>query len=124
MAQVLVKQTDFEVRVGPKPRRFYSAITVFMIAIVLKGFWPSYFGPLLRGVAARPWVIHLHGIVFIGWMALLLTQVVLVSLGRTAVHRKIGTAGMIYGCLVVVMGLVVGFAAPILHLANGEWNDL
>jgi hypothetical protein len=104
-----------------KPR-FFVAIAIFMTVIVAVGFWPSYYGPLLRGVAARPLVIHLHGIVFIGWMALLLAQVALVATGRTAAHRKVGTAGIVYGFLVIAMGLVVGFAAPILHVAAGEWD--
>src|SRR5262245_7358562 len=93
-----------------------------MVAIMLIGFWPSYFGPLLRGAAARPLVIHMHGIVFVGWMALLLAQVILVAGGRTATHRMVGSIGIVYGGLVLIMGLVVGFAAPIMHLAAGEWN--
>jgi hypothetical protein len=104
-----------------KPR-FFVAIAILMTVIVAVGFWPSYYGPLLRGVAVRPLVIHVHGIVFIGWMALLLTQVALVATGRTAAHRKVGTAGIVYGFLVIAMGLVVGFAAPILHLADHEWD--
>jgi len=97
-------------------------MAAFMTAIVLAGFWPSYYGPLLRGAAARPWVLHLHGAVFIGWMVLLLTQVALVATGRTAAHRKLGRVGIGYGFLVLIMGVVVSFAAPLLHLAAGEWD--
>jgi len=94
-----------------------------MSVTVVVGFWPSYFGPLLlQGNALRPWVIHLHGVVFIGWMALLLTQVVLAATGRVRAHRKIGNLGILYGCLVLIMGLVVTFAAPILHVRAGEWD--
>jgi len=109
---------------GPRPvrGRFYVGIALFMTAIVVAGFWPSYFGPLFHGNVARPWVIQLHGLVFVGWMALLLAQVVLVSRGRTRLHRKLGTFGIVYGCLVLAMGLVVSFAAPLLHLAAGEWD--
>ena len=108
----------------PRPvrGRFYVGIALFMTAIVVAGFWPSYFGPLFHGNVARPWVIQLHGLVFVGWMALLLAQVVLVSRGRTRLHRKLGTFGIVYGCLVLAMGLVVSFAAPLLHLAAGEWD--
>jgi hypothetical protein len=41
-----------------KRPRFYVAITAFMSMVVLVGFWPSYFGPLLHGVADRPWMIQ------------------------------------------------------------------
>lgn len=66
-------------RVGHTPwqstiRWCYVGIVLLMIAIVLAGFWPSYFGPLTRGVVQHPWVIHLHAATFMGWMALLLTR--------------------------------------------------
>jgi hypothetical protein len=115
---------------GHSPRRsvpragfgFYTCIAVLMTAIVITGFWPSYYGPLLRGAALRPWILHVHGAIFMGWMVLLLAQVSVVAMGRTAVHRKLGAFGIAYGFLVLIMGLVVSFAAPLLHLAAGEWD--
>jgi hypothetical protein len=107
----------------PRARRFYVGIALFMIIIVLAGFWPSYFRPLSRGVVDKwPWVIHLHAATFIGWMALLLTQVLLVSTGRTRIHRKLGTFGIGYGILVIFIGLVVSFALQIHHLAVDGWE--
>jgi hypothetical protein len=102
--------------------RFYSAIAVFMTMIVVVGFWPSYFGPLLRGNVERPFVIQLHGVVFVGWMTLLLAQVALVAMGRTKTHRQVGNIGVIYGFLVLAMGLTAGIASPVMHLAKGEWE--
>ena len=109
-------------RLVPRLRGFYVGMALLMTAIVLAGFWPSYFGLLVRGAAARPWVIHVHAAVFIGWMVLLLVQVALVASGRTRAHRKLGTFGMGYGVLVLVIGLVVSFASPVLHLVAGEWE--
>jgi hypothetical protein len=108
-------------RVEARSRGFYLVITIFMIAVVIAGFWPSYFGPLLRGAAPRPWAIHLHGAVFVGWMALLLIEVLLVSLGRIQLHRTIGNVGMVYGCLVFITGVIAAFVGPVLHVRNGEW---
>jgi hypothetical protein len=102
--------------------RFYVALSAFMCLLVLVGFWPTYFGPLLRGVSSRPWVIQIHGVVFVGWMSLLVAQVVLAATGRTRAHRKLGTAGIAYGFLVLAMGLVVSFAAPLIHLKAGDWD--
>jgi uncharacterized membrane protein len=97
-------------------------LSVFMTAIVIIGFWAPYFGPLLRGAASRPWWIHLHGIVFVGWMLLLLGQVLLASQGRIQQHRFLGKIGIVYGSLVVIVGVVVAISASILHLENGDWS--
>ena len=90
--------------------------------MVVVGFWPSYFGPLMRGGVTRPWIIHLHGAVFSGWMALLLLQVSLASTGRVRLHRRVGSIGIAYGALVLGLGIVVSFAAPVLHVRAGEWT--
>lgn len=103
-------------------RRFYVAITLILMAMVIRGFWPSYFGPLLSGGVTRPWIIHLHGVVFSGWMLLLLVQVSLVSTGRVHMHRRVGNVGIAYGAFVLGIGLVVSFVAPVLHVRAGEWT--
>jgi len=101
--------------------RFYVGVAAFMTLMVLVGFWPSYFGQFLRsGLPDRPWVIHLHGLIFVGWMVLLVAQVILVAGGRTQAHRRVGTFGIAYGFLVLAMGLVVSIAAPVLHFRAGE----
>ena len=103
-------------------RRFYVAITLILMGIVVRGFWPSYFGPLLNGGVTRPGIIHLHGAVFSGWMVLLLAQVSLVATGRVRMHRRFGNVGIAYGTLVLGIGLVVSFVAPVLHVRAGEWT--
>ena len=110
------------VRTLPRPRTFYLGITLILIAMVVRGFWPSYFGPLLSGGVTRPWIIHLHGMIFVGWMGLLLAQVSLVVTGRVRLHRRVGNIGIAYGALVLVIGLAVSFAAPVLHVRAGEWT--
>ncbi len=104
-------------------RRFYVVVTLLLIGLVAKGFWPSYYGPLVSGPAApRPWVIHLHGAIFTGWMLLLFLQVLLIAVGRLAAHRRVGAIGIGYGLLVFVIGTVVSFTAPIAHIQAGDWS--
>ncbi|MSU25251.1 MAG: hypothetical protein EXS32_15715 [Opitutus sp.] len=94
-----------------------------LFGIVLKGFWPSYFGPMLGGPSApRAWVMHLHGAIFTGWMLLLLLQVGLAATGRLAAHRRVGTFGIGYGVVLWVVGLVVSWAAPLMHIRAGDWT--
>src|SRR4030095_12541465 len=52
----------------------YLAISLAIAGTVVWGFWPSYFGPLLAGSVTRPWFIHAHATVFLGWVALLIAQ--------------------------------------------------
>jgi ABC-type Na+ efflux pump permease subunit len=86
-----------------------------MAITILIGFWPTYFGPLISGSLAKQPIIHFHGGVFMGWIALFTTQAVLASTGRIALHRKVGKVGIAYGVLIVVVGLATTFN----QLANG-----
>lgn len=100
---------------------FYVALGVLCTALVVAGFWP-YFAPLFVGaVLERPWVIHVHAAIFSGWLVLLMTQMALVSLRKPRIHRQLGKFGIAYGILIFVVGLVVSFAAPLFHVAAGEW---
>jgi hypothetical protein len=102
--------------------RFYVGLAAFMTGIVMVGFWPTYFGPMLRGHIERPLVIQIHGLIFVGWMALFISQVVLAARGRVDLHRRIGRVGIWYGWLVLAMGIVAGPAASVLHIRAGEWT--
>src|SRR5688572_16576203 len=101
---------------------FYVGLAFFMVAIVLIGFWPSYYGQLLGGIPDRPLLLHAHGAIFTGWMALLVTQVILAWSGKVQMHRRIGRWGIAYGFLVLAIGIAVGLAAPVMHAESGEWT--
>ena len=105
-----------------RSHQFYIGLTLFLIATVVTGFWPSYFGTFLRGGVARPLVMHVHGAVFTGWMALLFLQVGLAATGRVRTHRRVGTFGIWYGAAVLIMGCIATFAAPVIHVHRGEWT--
>jgi chorismate-pyruvate lyase len=107
---------------GLNRHRFFLFVTLLLIAIVLRGFWPSYFGLLASGGVTKPWIIHLHGAIFTGWLALLLLQVALASTGRIGLHRRVGQFGIAYGATVLIIGLVVSVAAPVIHVNAGEWT--
>ncbi|MEX2178961.1 MAG: hypothetical protein WD801_09645 [Gemmatimonadaceae bacterium] len=92
-----------------------------MIFVVIWGFWP-YFASPFGGEVRRPLVIHVHAVVFSGWMALLLTQVILAANRRIDLHRRVGRFGIGYGVVVLFMGLVASFVAPAEHVRAGRWT--
>ena len=101
--------------------RFYVGVALLIAAITLAGFAPSLNASLFEGVG-RPWFIHLHAAVYVGWLLLLIVQSVIAAQGRIALHRRVGNFGIAYGCLVLVLGVIVTLAAAVVHIAAGEWT--
>jgi len=97
---------------------FALGLVAVMMAIVLAGFWP-YFSTLPSGPEAH-WIIHVHAAVFSGWMLLYLAQVWLVYRRRVAAHQALGRFGIYYGLLVLLFGVVVTVAAPVLSVQEGR----
>lgn len=98
---------------------FFSGMALLILATVFVGFARTYY---LAGVFRAPLpspIIHLHGAAFSCWILLLVTQTSLVSAGRVDIHRRLGIAGFLLACVMVVLGvaaatnaLVRGFAPP------------
>lgn len=96
-------------------RGFYLGLALLMTAFAVGGFWRTYWGPLLSGTLDLHWLLHLHGIVFTLWLALLITQTRLVFRGRTQMHQKLGKyVGVFWGFAVITVGLsaVFGHISP------------
>lgn len=102
------------------PRRLYVGLALLAIAIAFVGFWRTYFGPLLAGVVDRPAIIHFHAIVYVGWLAIFLTQVALAATGRIAAHMRLGRIAIGYGVLVIAVGLLATFGMFVLRVRAGE----
>jgi hypothetical protein len=99
----------------------YLGIALVFAGIVTWGFWRSYFAPLLSGTAERPFIVHLHAAVFVGWVLLLVAQAALAATGHVRFHRQIGLAGMAYGAFVFLIGVMVSIGAPALRVRAGDF---
>lgn len=85
---------------------FFSGMALAMLAAVFVGFAHSYF---LAGIFKAPLpnlLIHLHGAAFSCWILLLVTQTSLISAGRVDLHRRLGIAGFLLGCAMVILGVL------------------
>jgi FtsH-binding integral membrane protein len=86
--------------------RFFPGMTWLMLVTVFVGFAPSYY---LAGASREPlpMVVHIHALVFSCWILLLITQTTLTASGRINVHRRLGIAGFILACLMLIVGVWV-----------------
>ena len=75
---------------------------------------------MLRGAYDRHWIFHVHGAVFLGWMALLVVQTSLAARRRTREHMALGRWGFVVGVAVFVLGVVVSIAIIRAGYADGE----
>jgi len=81
-------------------------MALLLLAAVFLGFAHSYY---LAGILRAPlpsFIIHLHGAAFTCWIILLVTQTSLVSAGRVDIHRRLGIAGFLLACLMIVLGVL------------------
>lgn len=112
-----------------KERIFFTTMAAAMLAICLWGFAstfylrmiappaiPSYLDPPGTGMRA---LFVVHGLVFTGWMALLMVQSSLVGAGNLRLHRAIGEkAYILYGLMlataipVATYGAIHGYHVP------------
>lgn len=69
-------------RAIPQRRPLYVSLSALMAVMAAVGFWPTYYGPLVRLGLTQPLLIHAHAILFTGWLALFMAQVMLAATGR------------------------------------------
>jgi hypothetical protein len=98
------------IQAARKRTRFsvYLALAMLAAAIAIAGFWRTYFGALFSLKSHAEWLVHVHAAVFMGWIVLVGAQAHLAMRGRIALHKRVGRFGMVYGMVLVVVGL--GFA--------------
>ena len=101
-----------------RDRIFYSGMAVAMAITVFAGFAPSYYLRTVTGPAVTPTgattltpLVHLHGVLFSGWVLLFVVQTALVAQHRTRVHQRLGIAGGVLAVSMVLVGTATAIAA-------------
>lgn len=95
---------------APPGRRFdhlfFSGMALLLLVTVFVGFARTYY---LAGILSAPLpspIIHVHGAAFSLWILLLITQTSLVASSRVRIHRRLGVAGFLLACLMVILGVL------------------
>lgn len=99
--------TDGLPATGGRDDGFFLRGAIAMAVVIVAGF--SVQLAMGRSTFASPPLVHAHAFVFMGWVALYLTQNVLATTGRVDLHRRLGWIGAVWivpmlalGCLVTV----------------------
>ena len=85
--------------------RFFLRSAIIMAAIIVIGFSTQL--AMGRSTFASPVRVHVHAILFMGWVAIYLTQNVLVAIDRVDVHRRLGWVAAVWMVPMVVSGFLV-----------------
>ena len=87
--------------------RFFVRGAVIIALTIVAGFSVQYL--MGRSTFYAPPLVHAHAIVFMGWVAIYLTQNLLIGSGRVDIHRKLGWIAVgwlgpmvLLGCLVTL----------------------
>jgi hypothetical protein len=85
--------------------RFFFALACSMGATLTAGFMFQL--AMGRSSFAVPLIYHFHGVVFFGWIALVLTQTWLMASGNVAAHKRLGWLSALWVPLMVALGLAI-----------------
>ncbi|MEO1921144.1 hypothetical protein T8S45_09595 [Blastomonas marina] len=85
--------------------RFFVIMAFVMSAIIVAGFSVNL--AMGRSSFAVPWQYHVHGVIFMGWIALFLAQHVTIASGNMALHRRIGRFAWFWVPTMVAAGIMI-----------------
>ncbi len=83
---------------------FFGGIAALLIGYVLLGFWPSYFAGGLILTPLPSLLVHLHALLFVGWIVMFAVQIWLVGSARTPTHRHVGHLIAWWALAIAVVG--------------------
>lgn len=89
---------------------FFVRLSIVMAAIIIFGF-AQFAARGMVDLPAVPQWVHLHGVLMLGWLAILVTQNLLIQRGKIALHRKIGRLGGGLALMICLTGLYTGYMA-------------
>lgn len=87
----------------------FVGFAIAMIAVSIAGFAPSLLHPFARRAPLSP-LAAAHGLVFFAWQSLFLAQTLLVATHRTAMHRRLGLAGVFLYSAMIPLGFATTVA--------------
>jgi hypothetical protein len=99
--------TSSNLRLEPSvgDERFFLKSAIVMALVIVFGF--SLQLAMGRSTFASPVRVHIHAVLFMGWVAIYVLQNTLVATGRIALHRQLGWFAVVWAAAMVVSGIVI-----------------
>ncbi len=107
--------------------RFFTMMATAAVATVFFGFAPTYYFKSFTHTAVYPTglpvspslpaLIHVHALAFSAWILLFLVQTTLIAADRPRLHRRLGVAGAVLACFMVIVGVMTAMKG-----ARDGWN--
>ena len=88
-----------------RERRFFLIMAIAMSATIIAGF--SLNLAMARSTFAVPLLYHVHGVIFMGWLALFIAQSYTIATGRRALHVQLGKVAYLWVPLMVAAGIAI-----------------
>jgi hypothetical protein len=99
---------------------FYSATALASAVSVFVGFSRTYYLRSLFATPRLPTLTHIHGAAFTLWTLFFVGQTLLVSAGRTDIHRRMGWAGSVFALGITALGGIMTFRSVRTGYARGR----
>jgi hypothetical protein len=96
--------------------QFYVRMAYACAAVAVIGFAPTYWIPLFTGTLNAAPIVHLHALVFFGWLTLVIVQTKLAASRQLTRHRELG----VFGVAVATAMCFVGIATAINSISQSE----
>jgi hypothetical protein len=85
--------------------RFFLWSAYAMAAVIVAGFSLSIV--MARSTFAAPPIVHVHAVVFMGWVGIYVLQNVFAATGNRAMHKRLGWLAVGWMPLMLVMGIAI-----------------
>lgn len=85
--------------------RLFTALIFVMAGVIIAGF--SLNLAMGRSSFTAPLAYHVHGMIFMGWLALVVAQAVTIATGQIALHRQLGRLAYIWVPAMIAAGAMI-----------------
>jgi len=102
----------------PADAYFFPGLVAAIWAMMLAGFVPEVIARAAGNAPPYPLIIHVHAVVFFGWLVFLASQVTLIQTGNVRWHRKFGLVGLALALAIAVVGPAAALTMQMAHVAR------